>query len=587
MYQEEPKREQQTWKVSFRRSIETFYQRRFLLIIVLLLMSVSVLPLVYFRRPLFVLLANKMAFTTYTVIFFYFCLSLLFLLIVFYAKTILNYFSNLSTRTWIVLLSVLVLGFVYRMFIVEHVGLRVALGDSFIEKAEEISVFKYNMAVSSKSIGLPVILSILFRFCDATLTNLYNFNTMVGTLSIPLIFSLAYLLFQDEAIALISSLLLALSPLHIVESGGPEYSIAAIFFTLLTLNLLVMFIHNERWAFLLMSILALLLTVVMRNEYIIVALLYFLGLLFFSQKRYHWNLYPTLCLFFLALLPYLVWLTYGYVGKFWIDKLSPYHSGGIFYRFIEVTFSDLLENIFIPFHREDILLLNFILLEVGLILGFNKYRKPVFFVATYYLLFFIAANSGHGSEGLAQAFKYYLNLVPAICILAAVGIREALRLFRERKFRIGFASLLIVFFLLQFFRGVEAARYDKDSGYAYHKHQEILALQAHVSEIDINAYFLVNGFSIINSVLGIKHSNVIYIQNSEQLKALSLKPKEKYYFYSGYFLETKDKNEGWHRIEPKQIQDQLKNNYEFEDIFRTNINAKEISLCRLNYIGSN
>ncbi|MDE0553003.1 MAG: glycosyltransferase family 39 protein [Candidatus Poribacteria bacterium] len=485
------------------------------------------------------------------------------------------------------LLCIFVLGFVYRMFLIEHVGLRVELGDWFIESAEEISIFKYNMIKSTKSMGLPIILSILFRFCDPTLTNLSHFNIIIGTLSILLIFSLAYLLLDNENIALISSLFLALSPLHIVESVGPEYSIAAIFFTLLTLNLLVMFIDNERWIFLLMSILTLIITVVTRGEYIIVVILSFLALLFMSKKKYHWSIYPIICLFFLLLLPYLIWLMHIYLSGFWLDNPNLHYSGTIFSKIIQVTFSDLLQNIFIPFYRDDILSFNFILFETGVILGLNKHKRPVLFISAYYLLFFIAANTGHVSEGLGAAFKYYLNLVPAICLLAATGVYEGLRLFSKKMIRISVASLLIVFFFLQFFKGIGAARYDNDGGYAYHKHQEILALKAHVSEIDRTAYFILSGVSIIDSALGIKNSNIIDIQNMEQLKALSLKPEGLYYFYSGYFFKAIDKSEGWHRIESKHIQERLMQDYELKEIFRTNINAKEVFLYQLNYIEPN
>ena len=579
------KEKQRIWKVLSSKSIKTFYQRNAPLLIGFLTMGAITIILISFRHALFSLLARTTHLTTYMTLSLSFCLILLFLLLLSQSKTLLASFQKLSMRTRVILLLILILGAVYRMFIVESIAVRPELGSFFIENALALSDFEHNMTSSKKAVGFPVILSVLFRFCDATLTNLYHFHTILGTLSFLLLFCFAYLSFANETIALIATSLFALSPLHIVQSGGSEPTLTAIFFSLLTFSLLLMFVRKGQLIFLFMSMLSLILTIPIRHEYITVAILFFLGLLFLHRHQYHWSIYPIMLFFVIVLLPYYTWFTARYFGNVWIDKVDG-NTTALVARAVQLTFGDLVHNIFIPFKRSDILAFNFILLEAGLILGFKKYRKDILSIFAYYLMFFSAISFGHPNEGLEQTFKYYLSLVPPMCVLAAMGIYQIIVLFDSRLLKVGTVAILMSFFLPQFWGGVEAARYDnKTDTYVYKKHQELLVLQKHQAQINPDADFITSGPSIINTVLNFKKSQLMDIQNLEQLNHFD--QKKDYYIYRGYFEKKKDRLESWHRVPFEKMIEKLKASYEIQEVFRFDIKSirfrdHEIFLGKLN-----
>jgi len=94
-----------------------------------------------------------------------------------------------------------------------------------------------------KPLMFPFILGLIFLFFGVNSFAVISVSVIFGTLSIVLIFLLAYLLFKEREIGLWSALLLALNPMHITWSRTAETNIISLFFTLLTF---VLFLYYFR-----------------------------------------------------------------------------------------------------------------------------------------------------------------------------------------------------------------------------------------------------------------------------------------------------------------------------------------------------
>lgn len=178
------------------------------------------------------------------------------------AILILIFIISLGLRLFILPIS-------HKMYIDEPLYLDYAKNINLIKRPISCEYTSYNQKECFSIIkppGWPFILSILFLLLGYNNYYAIYLNILIGSFSIILTFLLTYLIFKKEKIALFSSFLLAISPIHIIWSNSAETNIISNFFILFTTILFIIYKKSSNRKILILTIISLLLSVMMRLE---------------------------------------------------------------------------------------------------------------------------------------------------------------------------------------------------------------------------------------------------------------------------------------------------------------------------------
>lgn len=168
-----------------------------------------------------------------------------------------------------------------------------------------------------KPLTFSFILSLVFLFFGVNSLAAISVSVLFGSLSIILIFSLAYLLFRQREIGLWSALLLALNPMHITWSKTAETNISSLFFTMLVFVLFLYYFRVRDKKILLLGLLTTTFAVNIRPEngilLILVLLLSYLfgrNLLKLEVKKIrNKGFWIWVAIFIIMLIPYFIYLS--------------------------------------------------------------------------------------------------------------------------------------------------------------------------------------------------------------------------------------------------------------------------------------
>ena len=216
--------------------------------------------------------------------------------IIFNLKNIFLLFSKIKRKTWILLLLIFVIGFVLRFFVVTHMHNLYYDEEAYLDIAKHISskwnncLCLYNVdgdckfcGFSFKSIGYLFILGIFFKLFGVSSLVAFYVSSLFGSLTIMIIFLFSYLLFKKEKIALLSSLVLALFPLHIRWSGSAAAEIVSLFFIITTFLFLFIYFEFRKFKYLILAVLVLIFSMTVKEENLLLLPFFFL---FFIVKRF-------------------------------------------------------------------------------------------------------------------------------------------------------------------------------------------------------------------------------------------------------------------------------------------------------------
>jgi 4-amino-4-deoxy-L-arabinose transferase-like glycosyltransferase len=132
-----------------------------------------------------------------------------------------------------------------------------------------------------------------------------------GTLSIILTYSLIQLFFQNKKLSFFGSLLMALSPYTIYFSRIASGSISQFFFTFLSIVFFLYYVKKQRFFYLIISVLALIITLyTYPSSWIISPLIgiYMLGQVIWQRK---WKYIPLIIVFYISFMPVFFQFFYG------------------------------------------------------------------------------------------------------------------------------------------------------------------------------------------------------------------------------------------------------------------------------------
>lgn len=188
-------------------------------------------------------------------------------------------FAGIKKTVWVLLLLVFLFGAFLRavpphhhmVFIDEYWTMEAAKNILFSGRSEMCEYLGYEevrCVPYHKLIGTPFIFSLAFLVLGVNSYNAIYLCTILGSLSILLMFLLAYILFRREDAALYSSLLFATFPYYIMWSGSAATSTPAMFFMLLTLIFFLLYFRTKKQRVYLLAVLTLAYTIQVRIELI-------------------------------------------------------------------------------------------------------------------------------------------------------------------------------------------------------------------------------------------------------------------------------------------------------------------------------
>lgn len=352
----------------------------------------------------------------------FFDLELLILFLIISIKTILIQFKGISKKTWITLSLVVFISFILIFSLP-----RIYIGSTYreVQAAKNIVVrgepmncmyVDYNVLKCQKFdyiLGLPIILSIVFSIFGMSPTIAINTISIFGWLSILLIFLLSYLFFKDEKVALISSFILALSPLHVfLSSTISDYTVAN-FFVMLTFIGLLTYVRTNDIKVLIFSLLSLAFLGQLLEVLIFFSIPYFLVV--YKKDRLNKRFLVSLLIFLIFILPMLFQhLLFGLMLS--LRGFISYFNLPMFYHLLFFSFIGIY-FLAIEKRRKDLLFL----LEVTIIP-----LLLVFFYSVFY-------------------FSYFLLLYPGIILLTSYGIRKILEEYGKTPFILILLIYVIIF----------------------------------------------------------------------------------------------------------------------------------------------
>lgn len=211
----------------------------------------------------------------------------IFLLIIYNLKDLWSSFKSIKPRTWILISLIFFSGLLIRVFIVPHT--HYVYFDEYQHVSRARNVLHSNRLCqcimgspeecSSCTLAMPwpggyhVFLGSALRLFGDTENVVFNFNAIIGSLSVIVMFLLIYLTFQDSKKALLGALIFNFIPVHLKYSGSASIGVLSIFFVLLSLLFLETYKRKRKYSIFLLALLALYYTLQIRTENFLILLI--------------------------------------------------------------------------------------------------------------------------------------------------------------------------------------------------------------------------------------------------------------------------------------------------------------------------
>jgi len=360
---------------------------------------------------------------------------------------ILNLFKEINKKTYLALLLIILLGFIVRMWFIPHIH------HVYFDEFEHINIAE-NMMYHGKFFvtlkgtdeicegysrlqlwppGYHTLLGLIFSIFGNSESVAYNLSVVIGSLSMLVIFLIVYLLFNNQSIALYSTFLFNLIPIHLKYSGASELGIASLFFMLLTIltSLIYLKFKNIKSLLLLTSIIAFTAYIRPENSILLLLILFFVIIMDiknFNRTKLYFHTILFISLLFLLLIPYFLHIIY--LGMFVLPP--PGWDENLISRLVNLK-KHLFGNLafwFSNYHP-----LSFTVTAIyGILCLVKKNKKVVLFFSIWFVAFLLLYSSYHiGNFLVSDTDRYTLNLYISLIIFSGVGIYEFINLVNFKR----------------------------------------------------------------------------------------------------------------------------------------------------------
>jgi len=387
---------------------------------------------------------------------------LLVVIVYFNRKELLGFFKKIKSRTWLILILIILLASFLRIFVAPHQTIMFGDEGWYMETAKNILEGNYGYFVRSiyKSIGWPFIIAVSFFFFGTDNLVAHYASSILGILTVFNIFCLALVFFKKENIALWSAFLFSLIPVHIVWSGSAETNVASVFFITLAIFFSALYFKQKNNGLFWLSLIAIAFACQMRIENYFLIPFFLLGLLIFRIKVFEGvglkTVLRNLLFVGLAIMIVIPNLTNAlshhlstnwgelviedqrYVPNFSLSNLA-YNLTHQASHFLDTRYHPLIFSIF---------------LIIGLIYALIKTRKSWIFLCIWFLLLFFIYFSCWSNLGPKS--RFFMGFYPITTLFAGCGLYYFVNCFRTEKFKFFLTLILVLIIILSFFPHIKA-----------------------------------------------------------------------------------------------------------------------------------
>jgi len=437
----------------------------------------------------------------YGIFYLMYALLILFVVFIILEFKIIKKKIKLSRKTWLLLLLIFLIGAIIRVFVFPHFHLMYIDEPWYMEMAKNMNqgngpvVCEYigydNCYMPFKPPCWPFLLSITqLIFGLGSVPALYM-ATVIGSLSIILVFFLSYLVFNEKT-ALWASFFLALTPIHIIWSNSAETNSISVFFVLASLILFLISVKSKR---ILASLFPLLMfTMLVRFENMILIGIF---ILLFPYKKIQKFIDNNVWLLFILLLAPIV------IMESIVHEYLRYSTFTLAHYYLPLL--DFLQAASFNYM--------FLILSTLCIYSKKKIRTVLISFISFFIIYLPIFSEDR------------MVLVPSVflMILAAQGIESLLTEFKfKNHIRVAFALVFLVFFTFSLVS--ERTQLNKYKN-------NMLETEAAAQIAQIDGYIIIESPTIINSISDAKTISTAYsLAHPEVIQELT----DVYYFYDGF-----------------------------------------------------
>lgn len=396
-------------------------------------------------------------------------LSLLFL----YHKQILKSFGGMKKNDWFCILTIFIFAFIVRELVPPKTTRLFFDEDIYLDMAKQITKqlssclcnygnkFKcFKCELMKWPVGHPFLLSIPFFFFGSSDVVASHFMIFLSSLSTVFVFLSSYLLFKNKKIAIFSSLVLAILPVHILWSVTSSADVTFSFFTSLAIFFSILSAKTNDLKIHVISLIALALSVQAKTESVILIPLYFLTQALLNSNylgMYEKKSYLLAIIFsFSIIFVYLVHTLYA-------GRVDPWGSSGEKFGFGYLR-SNFMKNLGYWFEVPAIedkwsytgkQLYHPFLLSVVACVGLplllkNSLKKFLMLLCWFGALFLMYASFYAGSVYYGVDVRYVLPQYIPFSLICGFGFYSILnfmeKLVNEKKVFIFLIALLLFYF---------------------------------------------------------------------------------------------------------------------------------------------
>ncbi len=358
-------------------------------------------------------------------------------------------FLNISKKTWIYLLIIFFVGVVLRTLIIPHhfgmvidEPININIATNILEKNNAVSCENSfqpeSCSFSFQSVGWPFFLSIFFSAFGLKTVLTFYLNILIGSLTVIGIFLFAYVLFQNEKIALLSAFLLSIYRTHIIWSSSANAIIFGCFLLLITSTIFFIYLKEKRENILFLFLTMLLYLLFVRAEMIITLIPY--GILFLFGKNKHVFNNKTLVYISIVLLLSILYLSHFsslyYTHTTVLEPRTEFNFNS-FLTFLRTELFNFFNN---TYYNLSLLLLA----VIGMFYCFKKYKKNFIFLISCFTLLFITYTSYQSTGRL----RFFINIIVILIIFSSLGTFWVLEKTKQKKKYFTLTKVIIIIILI-------------------------------------------------------------------------------------------------------------------------------------------
>ncbi len=368
-------------------------------------------------------------------------------------RTITQAFNKISKRTWVLLLIIFIVALSLRVFVAPHTHRVYYDEDIYLNIAQNIvhdgKAILCNRGtpdhcdegvLNKQPQSLSFFLSIFFLFFGVNEALASYIMMLVSSLSVPLLFFLVYLITKKEEPALFSSLILALTPIHILWAPTITGETLLVFFSILAFTAIYIYLENKSASTLYLAVSLLAFAAQIRPE---APLLIPVAALLFLKEKFDNNLLLAFILLLVLFSPYVLQFK-NVSGDSW-GADSGQKLGTAYIK----PNSYVNSKFFVENTRYPALFTIFILPGIIYLLFKREYLKLSLILSWFLLFFSMYALFYAGSFNYGADVRFSLTLYVPVSILIGLGIYMIKSIIPLKKKAVS-SSILAVLILVTF-----------------------------------------------------------------------------------------------------------------------------------------